>query len=123
MSLDDKTAVVTGASRGIGAAVRGLLHSRGANLGLASRSGDDLGLPDVVALPCDVRHPAALARLCDATAERFGGIDVLVANAGVGAFGPFLELSPEHMDEMIDVNLKGTIHAVRAALPHMLGRG
>jgi len=47
---------------------------------------------------------------------------VLVANAGVGAFGPFLELSSEHVDEMIDVNLKGTINAVRAALPHMLGR-
>ena len=123
MSLDGKTAVVTGASRGIGAAAARLLHARGANLGLASRSGDDLGLPGVVAMPCDVRDPAALARLCDATAERFGGIDVLVANAGVGAFGPFLELSPEHVDEMVDVNLKGTIHAVRAALPHMLGRG
>jgi 3-oxoacyl-[acyl-carrier protein] reductase len=122
MSLDGKTAVVTGASRGIGAAVARLLHARGANLGLASRSGDDLGLPGSVAAPCDVRDAAALRRLCDATAERFGGIDILVANAGVGAFGPVLELSQEHVDEMIDVNLKGTIHAVRAALPHMLGR-
>src|SRR4051794_35936222 len=112
MSVEGRTAVLTGASRGIGAAVARLLHERGANLGLASRSGDDLGLPGVVALACAVRDPAALARLCDATAERFGGIDVLVANAGVGAFGPFLELSPEHVDEMIDVNLKGTIYAV-----------
>jgi len=123
VKLEGKVAVVTGASRGIGAAVARLLHERGANLGLASRSGDDLGLPDVVAAPSDVRDPAALARLCDATADRFGGIDVLVANAGVGAFGPFLELSQEHVDEMIDVNLKGTIHAVRAVLPHMLARG
>jgi NADP-dependent 3-hydroxy acid dehydrogenase YdfG len=123
MSLEGRTAVVTGASRGIGAAVARLLYERGANLGLASRSGDDLGLRGVVAAPCDVRDPAALQRLCDATGERFGGIDVLVANAGVGAFGPLLELSQEHVDEMIDVNLKGTIHAVRAALPHMLGRG
>jgi 3-oxoacyl-[acyl-carrier protein] reductase len=122
MSVEGKTAVVTGASRGIGAAVARKLHERGANLGLASRSGDDLGLPGVVALPCDVRDAAALARLCAATAERFGGIDILVANAGVGAFGPVLELSQEHVDEMIDVNLKGTIYAVRAALRHMLGR-
>ena len=60
--------------------------------------------------------------MCDATAERFGGIDILVANAGVGAYGPFAELSLEHLDEMIDVNLKGTLYAVRAVLPHMYGR-
>ena len=91
-------------------------------LGLASRSGDDLGLDGVVAQPCDVRDQAQLTRICDATAERFGGIDIVVANAGVGAYGPFLDLSQEHLDEMIDVNLKGTLYAVRAALPHMLGR-
>ena len=69
-----------------------------------------------------MRDLDALDALCDATAERFGGIDIVVANAGVGAYGPFLELSREHLDEMIDVNLKGTLYAVRAALPHMLGR-
>jgi NAD(P)-dependent dehydrogenase (short-subunit alcohol dehydrogenase family) len=122
MSLDGKTAVITGSSRGIGAATARLLHDRGVNLGLASRSGDDLGLERSVAQACDVRDAAALRSLCDATAERFGGIDILVANAGVGAYGPFLELSEEHLDEMIDVNLKGTLYAVRAALPHMLGR-
>jgi 3-oxoacyl-[acyl-carrier protein] reductase len=122
MSLEGKTAVITGASRGIGAAVAGMLHERGVHLGLASRTGDDLGLENVVAQPCDVRDLDALARLCDATAERFGGIDILVANAGVGAYGPFLDLTQEHLDEMIDVNLKGTLYAVRAALPHMLGR-
>ena len=122
MSLAGKTAVITGSSRGIGAAVARALHARGVNLGLASRSGDDLGLPDVMAAPCDVRDLDALERLCAATAERFGGIDILVANAGVGAYGPFLELSREHLDEMIDVNLRGTVYAIRAALPHMLGR-
>jgi 3-oxoacyl-[acyl-carrier protein] reductase len=122
MTLDGKTAVITGASRGIGAAVARLLHERGVNLGLASRSGDDLGLDGAVARPVDVRDAAALRALCDETAGRFGGIDIVVANAGVGAYGSFLELSEEHLEEMIDVNLKGTIYAIRAALPHMLGR-
>jgi 3-oxoacyl-[acyl-carrier protein] reductase len=120
--LEGKTAVITGASRGIGAAIARMLHERGVNLGLASRSGDDLGLDGVVAQPCDVRDLDALTRLCDATAERFGGIDIVVPNAGVGAYAPFLEVSVEHMDEMLDVNLKGTVYAIRAALPHMLGR-
>ena len=122
MSLDGKTAVITGASRGIGAALGRMLHARGVNLGLASRSGDDLSLELVVAQPCDVRDLGALERLCNATAEAFGGIDIVVPNAGVGAYGPFLELSRDHLDEMIDVNLKGTVYAIRAALPHMLGR-
>ena len=121
-TLEGKTAVITGASRGIGAAIARMLHERGVNLGLASRSGDDLGLENVVAQPCDVRDLDALTRLCDATAERFGGIDIVVPNAGVGSYGPFLDVSVEHMDEMLDVNLKGTVYAIRAALPHMLGR-
>ena len=57
------------------------------------------------------------------TVDRFGRLDILVANAGVGAYGPFLELSPEHLEEMIDVNVKGTLYAVRAALPHLLESG
>lgn len=122
MSFEGKTVVITGASKGIGAAVARMLHDRGANLGLASRAGDDLGLERAVARACDVRDLDALSALCDATAERFGAIDILIANAGVGAYGPFLELSAEHLDEMIDTNLKGTLYAVRAALPHMLGR-
>ena len=122
MTLNGKTAVITGASGGIGAAVARMLHERGVNLGLASRRGSDLGLSDVVARPCDVRDLDALTALCAETAERFGGIDIVVANAGVGAYGPFLELSREHLDEMLDVNLKGTVYAIRAALPHMLGR-
>jgi 3-oxoacyl-[acyl-carrier protein] reductase len=122
MNLDGKIAVITGASRGIGAALARMLHARGVRLGLSSRSGDDLGLAGVVAQPSDVRDLDALTRLCDATAEKFGGIDIVVANAGVGAYGSFLDLSREHLDEMLDVNLKGTLYAIRAALPHMLGR-
>ena len=122
MSLEGKTAVITGASGGIGAAIARMLNARGVNLGLASRRGDNLGFGDAVAHPCDVRDLDALTRLCDETADRFGGIDIVVANAGVGAYGPFLDLSREHLDEMLDVNLKGTVYAIRAALPHMLGR-
>jgi NADP-dependent 3-hydroxy acid dehydrogenase YdfG len=122
MDLTGKTAVITGASRGIGAALARMLDERGVNLGLASRSGESLGIPTAVAQPCDVRDLDALVALCDATAERFGGIDIVVPNAGVGAYGSFLELSREHLDEMLDVNLKGTLYAIRAALPHMLGR-
>ena len=122
MNLEGKTAVITGASGGIGAAIARMLNERGVNLGLASRRGDNLGFGDAVAPPCDVRDLDALTRLCDETADRFGGIDIVVANAGVGAYGPFLDLSREHLDEMLDVNLKGTVYAIRAALPHMLGR-
>src|SRR5437868_2515220 len=111
-NLEGKVAVVTGASRGIGAAVARLLAERGVKLGLASRSGDDLGLDDAVAQDCDVRDPAQVDALVAATVERFGRLDILVANAGVGAYGPFLELKPEHLEEIIDVNVKGTLYAV-----------
>ena len=120
ISLEGKVALVTGASRGIGAAVARSLASHGVHLGLASRSGDDLGIEGAVAAPCDVRRPGDLESLAAATAERFGGIDILVANAGVGAYGPFLDLPPDQLEEMIDVNVKGTLYAVRAALPYLL---
>jgi 3-oxoacyl-[acyl-carrier protein] reductase len=123
MTLEGKAALVTGASRGIGRAVAQLLAAAGVRLGLASRSGDDLGLEDVVARPCDVRNPTDLEAIVGETVDRFGRLDILVANAGVGAYGPFLELSPEHLEEMIDVNVKGTLYAVRAALPHLLEGG
>ena len=122
-SLDGKVALVTGASRGIGAAVARSLDVRGVRLGLASRSGDDLGIEGAVSLPCDVRDPAQLEALVAATVERHGRLDILVANAGVGAYGSFLDLEPRHLEEMVDVNLKGTLYAVRAALPHLLESG
>jgi NADP-dependent 3-hydroxy acid dehydrogenase YdfG len=119
-SLAGKVALVTGASRGIGAAVARSLAGEGVSLALASRSGDDLGLDGAVARPCDVRRPDDLEAIAAEAVERFGGIDILVANAGVGAYGPFLDLPADQLEEMIDVNVKGTLYAVRATLPHLL---
>jgi NADP-dependent 3-hydroxy acid dehydrogenase YdfG len=123
VSLEGKVALVTGASRGIGAAVARRLNAEGVRLALASRSGDDLGLEGAVARPVDVRRPEQLEAIVAEAVERFGRLDLVVANAGVGAYGPFLELSPEHLEEMVDVNLKGTLYAVRAALPHLIASG
>lgn len=119
-TLDGQVAMVTGASRGIGAAVARTLANAGVRLGLGSRSGDNLGMDAAVAMPADVRDPESLDALVKATVDRFGKLDILVVNAGVGAYGPFLDLPVEHLEEMIDVNVKGAIYAVRAALPALL---
>jgi 3-oxoacyl-[acyl-carrier protein] reductase len=118
--LNGRVALVTGASRGIGAAVARSLHSEGVKVALASRSGDDLGLEGVVAQPADVRDLASMENIVAAAVETFGALDILVVNAGVGSYGPFLDLPVEQMEEMIDTNVKGALYAVRAALPHLL---
>jgi NADP-dependent 3-hydroxy acid dehydrogenase YdfG len=121
--LDQKVAFVTGASGGIGAAVARKLHDAGASLGLVSRRGDALGLERALGVACDVRDRAALERAAAAVVERFGRLDIAVANAGMGAYGPFLELDPEQLDAMIDINLKGTLYTAAATLPHLIASG
>ena len=120
MGLEGKVALVTGASGGIGAAVARSLAEEGVRLGLASRSGRDLGIEGVVARSCDVRDPAAIHALTNEVVDRFGGLDVVVMNAGVGSYGPFLELPDNELEEMIDVNVKGALYTLRAAIPHLL---
>jgi NADP-dependent 3-hydroxy acid dehydrogenase YdfG len=117
--LSGKVAFITGASAGIGAAVARKLSAEGVKLGLASRRGSDLGLPDALGLTCDVRDIAQVEEAVARTVVRFGGLDIVVANAGVGSYHPFGEESLEHVEQMIDVNLKGTIYTIRAALPHL----
>ena len=120
MSFEERVAFITGASGGIGAAVARMLHDAGASVALASRRGTGLGLEREIGVACDARDPEAVDAAVEATVDRFGRLDIVVANAGVGAYGPFLDLSRDHLEEMIDTNLKGTLYAVRAALPHLL---
>ena len=121
--LEGKVAFITGASRGIGAAVARALSNEGVKLGLASRSGADLDLPDTLGLVCDVRDREQVERAVAAAVERFGRLDICIANAGVGSYHPLAEAPPEHIEEMIDVNLKGTIYTYRAAIPHLVASG
>ena len=118
-----KRALVTGGSGGIGAAVARKLHEAGASVGLLSRHGDDLSLERALGLSCDVRDRAAVANATEAVVERFGRLDVVIANAGVGSYGPFLELDPEQVEAMIDINLKGTLYTAAATLPHLIESG
>jgi 3-oxoacyl-[acyl-carrier protein] reductase len=123
MELEGKVALVTGASGGIGAAVSRKLHEAGASVGLLSRRGDDLGLERGLGIVCDVRSRGAVAEATEAVVVHFGRLDIAVANAGLGAYGPFLDLDPEQLEAMIDVNLKGTLYTAAAALPHLIDSG
>jgi NAD(P)-dependent dehydrogenase (short-subunit alcohol dehydrogenase family) len=118
--VTDRVAFITGASRGVGAAVARAFHADGMQVVLASRSGDDLGIG--LGIRCDVSMPESVEAAVDATVAKLGGIDVVVANAGVGSYGPFLEMDPDDVEAMIDVNLKGTLYTARFTLPHLIER-
>jgi squalene synthase HpnC len=119
--------VVTGASRGLGRAVSIAAADRGADVALLARSTTDLeavalltgGLP----VPCDVGDPVAVRAAIDAIVERFGRVDVLIANAGVGAYGPFTAVTDEALESIVRTNVLGVMHAIRAAVAPMEAAG
>ncbi len=121
--LSGKAAVITGASSGIGAALARQLHDLGVRLALGARRPSDLGLAGVLAQKCDVRDRDQVRDLVDAAAEQFGRLDILVANAGVGHYASFLDTPEDRIIEMIETNVLGTIHLLRAGLPHLLAGG
>ncbi len=129
MTLAGRTAVVTGASSGIGEATARLLASEGCNVVLAARRKErlialaaELG-EGTLAAPTDVTDPGACAALVARTVERFGSLDILVNNAGLGLYGSIPEGDPDDWRKMFDVNVLGVLYLTRAAVRHMLARG
>src|SRR5205085_4795960 len=84
-----------------------------------SRRGDDRGREGALSIASDVTDRASRANATGRAVDELGGLDITVANAGVGAYGPFLEVSAEDTEAMIDTNLKGVIHTAAATLPHL----
>jgi 3-oxoacyl-[acyl-carrier protein] reductase len=122
--LEDRVTLVTGASRGVGAAVARRFADAGAKVGLLSRTGDDLGLGDgALGLECDVSNRDSVFAAVGEVVSKFGSLDCVVANAGVGMYGNFLDLDPQHVEQMIDVNLKGTLYTAAATLPRLIEAG
>jgi len=127
--MNGKVAVVTGASSGIGLAVARELHRLGATVVIAARSRERLdGVVASVGERCtpvvaDVTRAGDVERLIGGTIEAHGRLDVLIANAGVYVGGDLWESDPDALDELLQTNVNGVVRTVRAALPHMLGRG
>ena len=132
MSLAGRSAVVTGASSGIGRATTRALAAAGARVGLAARRAgrldelaEEIGQSggETIALPADVADYAQAEAMVRRAEEAFGGVDILVNIAGVMLPAPIAEADPAAWRRMVDVNLVGVLHATRAALPGMLERG
>ncbi|EMA37987.1 SDR family oxidoreductase [Halococcus hamelinensis] len=130
--IDGSTAVVTGASSGIGEATASALADEGANVVLAARREDELeSLADAIeadggralAVPTDVTNEDDLDALVDAALETFGTIDILVNNAGVMLLEPVERADRENFRQMVEVNLLGLMNLTHAVLPVMQDQG
>ena len=126
LGIDGKVVAITGASSGIGEATAVLLAERGARLVLGARRTDRLDAlaarlrdenADVVTVRTDVRRREDVSALVALACERYGRLDVLVNNAGIGPISPLDELRVQDWDDMIDVNVKGVLYGIAAALP------
>lgn len=124
--IEGKVVAITGASSGIGEATALLLAERGAKVVLGARRPDRLEAltarivkagGHAAYAPTDVKRREDLHGLVDLACDRYGRLDVLVSNAGVGLISPMDELRVEDWEEMIDVNLKGVLYGIAAALP------
>jgi len=130
--LSGKTALVTGASRGIGRGVALALARAGCDVAAAARTVPDLETlaeeiralgRRAVVVPADVRDDRSVSGMVDGSLDAFGRLDILVNNAGLGWFGPVDELAIEQFDEMIGVNLRGPFLCTRAVVPAMKRQG
>ncbi len=119
-----KTIIVTGSSGGIGEGIARRFAGEGANVVLNGRNrskldrvAGDLDTSRTLVVEGSVADPAFADALIKQTTERFGGLDTLVNNAGVAAFGPITEATNEDIDSVIDINVKGVLYVCRAAIP------
>ena len=129
MTLTGKTAIVTGASSGIGEAISRLLAEGGCNVALAARREErlqklaaELG-ENALPVQTDVTDPEACAALVSRTIDHFGGLDILVNNAGLGIYGSLAEADPENWRTMFEVNVLGALYMTQPAVLHMLENG
>ena len=131
MGVEGKIVVITGASSGLGEAAARLLADEGATVVLGARREDRIrALADelsrrgdqALAIPTDVSRRDQVQRLVDRAVEAYGCIDVLINNAGLMPLSPLDRLKVDEWDRMIDVNLKGVLYGIAAALPHMQRR-
>ena len=127
-NLAGKIAVITGASSGIGEAAARLLVDEGVNVFLAARRkeridalAEELGT-NAIAVQTDISKPEEVRSLFELVKERFGGLDLLCNNAGMGIFSQFADSKPEDWKTQIDVNLYGVLYCTHAAIPLMKGR-
>lgn len=127
-TIAGQVALVTGAARGIGAATARELARRGARVSLVGLEPDELERvaadcgPDAAWFEADVRDVDALARAVEGTADRFGGIDVCMANAGVASGGTFRHARLDAVESVLEINLIGVVRTVKLCLPHLIAR-